>query len=442
MRFLLISQDESNAFLLDRLQAEKHETRWLAKEAHPDAWDGILPKAAGLQEAIDWGPDITIVDGIGFGPIVKRLRDSGLKVFGGGRLQDRMAEDWLYSMNLLDTIKVPTHEVEKFTSIPEASEHIHAKEQPWYFRWPNGDGFGAHSTQAMQCKLEEMYQAGTCPDCFTLQRGFPTIHGNQIRLHPEFYLAGMFNERGLMDPVLQIQASYNLLPDRQGISTCEGVTVTQLRISDSCCEQTLRKCEPMFKSMQYSGWAFMGMVYGERKDDEYGPVVTDFFLTPPPGFWACFTGGLKMELGLFLDRAVNPNRPNTPFEFWDGVVSSRLLSVPPYPVTEAPWLSEASKTILIQSMPPIKIPYADWGVFWNGVKREGEAGSVVLTGPKVGWIVGRSDRYEDSLLQIRNTAEGLPVPFKQCKIDPDPVWEFNVSPVYTRRQEIGALTYD
>lgn len=434
MKFLLISEDESNAFLLDRLQVENHETRWLAKSAHPEAWNGILTKSAGLQEAMEWQPDITIVDGVGFGPVAKRLRDAGLKVFGGGRLQDRMAEDWLYSMSLLDTLKVATHGVEKFTSVAEASEFIHAKEQPWYFRGPDGTGFGTDSTQAMQECLEEMYQAGRVPDVFTLQRGFPSMRGNQIRLHPEFFLAGMFNERGLMDPVLQIQAAYNLLPDRQGIDTCEGVTVTSLKIDDPDVLATLRKCEPMFKQMQYNGWAFMGVIYGENEAGDIGPIVTDFFLTPPPGFWACFAGGLKMQLGLFLDRAVNPSRPNTPFEFWEGVVSSRLLSVPPYPMTEAPWISSEMRQSLLQQIPPIKISYADWGVFWNSIRQNGSPSTAELTGPKVGWIVGRAPHwgYEESLRQIRNTAEGLPIPFKQCKTDPDPVYEFNVSPLYGR----------
>ena len=436
MKFLLISEDESNAFLLDKLQAEEHETRWLAKSAHPEAWSGILTKSLGLQEAIEWRPDITIVDGVGFGPVVKQMQAADLRVFGGGRIQDRLSEDWLYSMGLLDTLKIPTHGVEKFTSVADAAEYIHAKEQPWYYRGPDGNGFGTDTTQGMQEMLEEMYQNGNVPAVFTLQRGFPSYHGSKIRLHPEFYIAGMFNERGLMDPVLQIQAAYNLLPDRQGIDTCEGVTVTSLKIDDPDVQATLRKCEPMFKTMQYRGWAFMGVVYGEREEgNSYGPIVTDFFLTPPPGFWACFVGGLKMKLGLFLDRAVNPNRPNTPFDFWNGVVSSRLLSVPPYPMTEAPWISEEMKQTLLQQTPPVRIAYADWGVFWNSIRQNGSPSTAELTGPKVGWIVGRGPRcgYEESLRQIRNTAEGLPIPFKQCKTDPDPVYEFNASPHYGGR---------
>lgn len=443
MRFLLISHDESNAFLLERLQAENHETKWLSKEAHPEAWDGILPKASGLQEAADWKPDITIIDGVGFGSIVKRLRESGLRVFGGGRIQDRMSEDWLYSMSLLDTLKIRTHEVEKFTSVADASEHIYAREQAWFFRAPDGSGFGTDSTGAMQARLEEMQSQDRVPPVFTLQRGFPSIVQSQLRLRPEFYLAGLFNERGLMDPVLQVQVAYNLLPDRQGIDTIEGATVVALKVNDLDVRDTLKKCEPMFKTMQYSGWAFMGLVYdSDYSDDEEDcyrncPVVTDFFMTPPPGFWACVAGGLRMELGLFLDRAMNPNRPNTPFEFWDRVVSSRLLSIPPYPMTEAPWLDKNVKEDLLKQIPPISISHQDWGVFWNGVRQNGKPGFIQPTGPKVGWIVGRGD-YEESLSQIRNTANGLPIPYKQCKVDPDPVYEFNASPLYGRSR-IGVL---
>lgn len=424
MKFLLISQDEQNAFLLDLLQREGHEVRWLSRGGPEGVWDGVIPKLFSTQDALQWDPDITVVDGPGFGTIIKAFQK---RPVGGGTFQDKLSSDWIYAMSVLDNARVPTHNVERFESIFDASEYMISKKQSWMFRYPDGTGFTAKTTEAMQGCLEEMHEAGTMPPAFSLQRAFFPVMENQIALRPEYYLAGMFTDKGLMDPCLSFRVAHGLLPNNQGLQTVEGVSITKVAKDSIDCSETICKLEAAFKSMGYRGWAFVGVVCDCRNEEEqrdYGPIVTDFFLTSPPGFWAAFCGGLQIGVGQFFDRVCNP-KSNT-FSFWDGTVSSRLLSVPPYPTTEAKWLPAELKTQMLSSAPPVKIPYADWGVFWNGIKKEDEVLSP--TGPKIGWVVGRGPTYQDSLHQIQSTALGLPIPASQCKVDPDPTYEYDLRP--------------
>lgn len=437
MKFLLISQDEQNAFLLDRLQQEGHETRWLSRGGPQGVWDGVIQKLPSTQEAVAWDPDIVIVDGPGFGTVIKSFDK---RPIGGGKFQDQLSSDWVYSMSVMENAKVATHAVEKFDNVFEASEYMLGKDQAWMFRYPDGSGFSARSTETMQEKLEEMATAEKIPPQFSLQRAFPPLDKQQIAIRPEHYIAGMFTDKGLMDPCVSFRMAYGLLPNDQGIPTIEGVSMSVIPKGEPECQETLCKMEAAFKSMNYRGWAFAGVVYDTRKTDkdgnsfDWGPIVTDFFLTPPPGFWAAFVAGLQIKLGHFFDRVCNP-KSNT-FGFWNGTVSSRLLSVPPYPTTEAKWLPEDLREQLVAQVPPITIPYADWGVFWNGIIKADEG--LKLTGPKIGWVVGRGPTYQDSLNQIRTTSLGLPIPAVQCKVDADSTFEYDI---YSYRNTIPISEY-
>lgn len=442
MKVLLMSQNEQHAFLLRQLQLEGNEAMMLVRES-TGSWEGIVDRGNSLQDALTFHPDVVIVDSPGFGPLVKRLRESELKVFGGGGIHDRLSEDFLFGMQMLENAGVETCDYQEFRDVVDASEYVAGQEQPWYIRFPDGSGVGCNDTISCQMTLEQLSSDGKIPKRFALQKGFPDFVGGSkansmhVMLRPQEFLVGLFNERGLMNPCLSMQVTGNLLPGEQGISTIEGVTLRQLPFDNQLVGQTLKRLEASFKSLNYTGFVFLGIIHEFREVEDKGyndlvPCVVDFSLTPPPGFWAAFLRGLEIRLDFWLDRVLNPRRDNTPYDWFQGWVTSRKLTVPPYPLTEAPWLTPKDRFELArQHLPPIYFAKEDWGIYWNQIARSGEGLKVV--GPHVGYLVGRGVDYYASLQEIRNTTDCLQIPWRQVKVDPDPFYEFN---------SLGQLRYE
>lgn len=436
MKVLLVSNHENHAFLLNELEKEGQQTMLLSR-MDTRAWSGMVKRAENPQEALDWKPDLAVFDGPGFGPMADKFQKSfGIQTLNGGRFYDRIHADYMVGMDLMDVNGVETPEMQKFKNISDAVEHILGQDNPWLFRYPDGRTHSAPTTQDMQIFLESI--SGSPPDSFTLQKTYLDLGPRGMWARPEFYLAGLFNHRGLMNPGIYLQTAHNLLPEDLGLRTEEGVTMYTVPIQSELIQKTLLKLELSLKAVKYTGWVFIGCIVDRRENTrrsrkkdlwepmEMVPVVTSVSLTPPDGFWAAFLRGLKMPFNLFLDRAAFPKSRNTPYEFWDGWVCSRKVTVPPYPMTEAPWVSERMKNALAKELlPKVTVPKEEWGVYWNQVASDGFGGLDVV-GPVVGYAVGRGESQHESIREVRNVVQSLPLSVKQAKVEPDPVCEFDI----------------
>lgn len=432
MKFLLISQNEEHTFLLHQLEQEGHETMLLSREV-TGAWEGIVKRAPGLKEAMEWGPGAVLFDGPGFGALAKKIAESGVPVFNGGKIHDRLHEDFLIGMDILANNRVRTPDFEKFTSAADAVEYMLDKEQAWHLRCPGGHQHSTSNTLDMQIHLEERSRQGILDKKFTLQRGFPSFVNRRLVVRPEFFVAGCFNERGLMNPPLYFQETHGLLPEDMGIPTREGVTIRSLSLTSEVVKQTLLRLEAPLRALNYTGWVFLGCMvephHGPRLlgGEDEGPevYVQTFSLTPTPGFWAAFVHGLGLRLDRFLDRALHPKSRNTPYDFHGGWVASRKLTLPPYPLTEAPWISSVDKKALANSLPEVVIPKLDRGVYWNQIRDDD--GDTLASGPVLGYLAGRGRDQRDAVEDLRTTFHSLSIPAKQCRLDPNMDSEFDFS---------------
>lgn len=426
MKCLLISRDERHAFLLEQLESEGNEVRLLAKN-DTGAWKGLVERTKNLEEARKWEPDIVVIDSPGFGPLAKTLQDDGYKVFGGSKLQDKLAENFQFGMSILEAAGVPTSDYTKFDSISDAAEYVQGKRRPWLFRYPDGRFHCCSTDVDLQLYMEGINAAGLFPDTFSIQKGFPEFINAGIMLRPQFYLVGFFNSEGLMNPVLQMDMAYNLLPDGQGVPTVEGVNLRPVELNADDVDKTLRKLEKTLTAMRYCGPVFLGCMT-DWEDGERHVCAVDVQMSPPDGFWAAAVRGLTMPLQNFLDRVCNPRRPNTPYEFYKGFVCSRKLTLPPYPYTEAPWTSPAGRYQLAKAgIPPTRFRREPWGVYWNDVfQAEGEPGFLQASGPLLGYVVGRGDCCQDAAREAQKIAGSCAIPYAQMKVD-DGLAEFNLT---------------
>jgi hypothetical protein len=423
MRVLLISKDERHAFLLEQLEGEGNEVLLLCKH-DTGAWRGLVQRAASLEQAKAWAPDVVLIDSPGFGHLAKVMTDAGFKVFGGSKLQDKLAEDCLYGMSLLENAGVATADFTKFQDVSDASDYVQGKSHPWLMRFPSGETFNADNDVDLQLQLARLEQEDKVPASFTLQRGFPQFIDHALVIRPEFYMVGLVNSEGLMNPVLKLDLARNLLPDGQGIPTVEGVTMRSVPFSDPLPQETLKKLDGVLQAFNYTGFVYLGCVTEPAPGGGERCCVVDFQLSPPDGFWAAFARGLNMTLTNFLDRAVNPRRSTTPYEFATGYVCSRKLTLPPYPNTEADWLTPAERFKLRLDTPHTVFTNERWGVYWNDVYRR-EDGDLQACGPLVGYATGCGSTYAAAERDTRNIARSLPIRFIQMKVD-DSLAPFNL----------------
>jgi hypothetical protein len=223
--------------------------------------------------------------------------------------------------------------------------------------------------------------------------------------------------------------SYNLLPNQQGIPTVEGVNLRACDMDSEETQKTLRKLEKTLGVVNYHGFVFLGC-HTDYEKGERKTVVVDLQVSPPDGFWAAFARGLEMPMGLFFDRACNPKRrSNTPYEFYKpGYIVSRKLTLPPYPYTEASWVTPKSRLQMArEGIPATRFFRQKWGVYWNDVfQAEGDKGFLQACGPLLGYVVGRGETYVEAVGNCQDQVSSIQIPYAQIKVD-DSLAEFNLA---------------
>lgn len=452
MKVLLLSHDERNAFLLDRLKQDGDEGALLCRR-NTGAWSGLVERVSTPQEAVAWGPDIVIADASGFGSTVKRFRDLGLNVIGSSSFTDRIEDNLMSSLSYVSTVNtnggVPVADYHEFTDPIEAMEFVFGQKNAWRMVWPDRTSRLFRDSAEVQNYLEQLMQNEGVPPKFALRRDFPPIENRgsgplrpsyELNLYSQFWIVGFVNSRGVMNPAFAMSIDENLLEEEQGIPTIEGVTLIPIPLENPLVQLTLERVAKSLANLNYTGPVCFGLMAepGETpREWETQIKCTNFCFTPPPGFWAAFIRGLEMNFGFFLDRMLNPRRPGTPFEWFSGTVTSRRITVPPYPLTEATWITEKQREDLLGMMPKIKLEWASPGVYWNGVRSNGSPGSLEIVHPIVGYLTGRGSNYGDALREIELGSRGIQIQYAQVKCSPGRTFELDMLPVYEAQRQLN-----
>ena len=425
MKILLLSADEENAFLLRRLQDEGNEVKLLTKTSI-GVWKGVIELAESPAAAVEWGPDLVLVDSPGFGEFVQRFRELGIAVVGGGTFADKISQEYLTSMLFLEASQCRTCDYYDVETAEGIYDYVSATDRPW--RVIGGDRhFKAFDDNA---RLEAWFESN--PE----YKGFVLVPDIQVPKQNRFKVAGFVNSRGSMNPAFVYNCCYGM-----GIFTTEGVTLKRIANDHPIVQVSIGKVAEKLYGMGYQGPVFLDCVVDpteEDNEDEYttGSAIRieDFTLTPPDGFWAAFARGLDMPLHYFLDRLANPRRPNTPFDFSKGYVSSRKVSVPPYPMTEAPWIDEEKREALKAMMPREKV-YADPHIYWSGVSRQDD-GMYDIVNPVVGYLTGKGPDQAASRTEITNAWSDLKIPYSNVAIHSCASLEIVDLPTWTARRQL------
>lgn len=103
MKFLMISENGRNAFLLRKLQFEGHEVLLLSKERAPDT----VPVVYDPESALQWEPEVVLFDSPGAGSLAKHFQDNKVPIMGGSLLHDTLHLDPDYIQTLASRVRVP-----------------------------------------------------------------------------------------------------------------------------------------------------------------------------------------------------------------------------------------------------------------------------------------------------------------------------------------------
>lgn len=423
-KVLLIGEDESNSFLLCHLKEEGCEVALLTKyNSGVDSYKRLSSPA----EALAWGPEYVICDSQGYSPFLKAFRDSGAEVLGGGPITDKLETDLVTALDFLEGAGVPTLDYRTFKDAATAIDYVLLdSNKPWRLTCGMGDSEGYRGGMELAEVLERRVSENTLPPQFIVHRDFPGLAGpndNHIDMWSSFCVTGMVHEKGLMNPCFAV----NIAHTDTGIPVFEGVTLFPIPLDSPLVSLTLGRAASALSRLNYVGPVTLSCMvqppdFNTRTEEDDFRYWDDkicaqrIMFTPPPGFWAAFIAGLEMPFHLFLARLLTPQRNGNPFDFWEGVVSSRKLTLPPYPMTEAAWLSPDQKTSLLGMIPSTKLR-SKKNVLWSGVK-ESEDGYVQPVVPVIGWLTGKATSANDSLRQIRSEYDFLNAPFTQvdCSI--------------------------
>lgn len=424
-KVLLLDKDEQNVFLLKRLQDEGCEVALLTPRG--GSISNHFPRVANGREALDWAPDYVLCGSSGFGAYLKRFREMGCAVIGGGPVTDKLDSDVITALAYLDAAGVPTPDYQAFTNVAEATDFVLSatKDQPWRLVLSSRDSAPFASGLDLAEDLERRHEEGTLPNQFLVHRDFPGITHNRLDMWSSFQLIGFVHEKGLMNPTF----AASVAKTERGIPTTEGVSMTPLPTSNPLVKLTLDRLSQGLGKINYVGPITLGCLVLPGIGDDWWKdkvVVHNLSITPPDGFWAAFLAGLEMPLHYFLERLTHPARNYNPCDFWRGCVSSRKLSLPPYPMTEAPWLDQAKKDELLTMLPSVKVPYKP-DIMWNGVQPT-EEGATVLQ-PVLGYLVGKGGTFLVTMQEIRSEFDALSIPCVQAQCDLGETFEVDMLPV-------------
>lgn len=433
-KVLLIGEDESNSFLLSHLRNEGCDVALLTK--YNSGVDGFK-RLSSPKDALAWGPNYVICDSKGYSPFLKAFRDSGAEVVGGGPITDKLETDLVTALDFLEGAGVPTVDYRTFKDAATAIEYVLLdSNKPWRLTCGMGDSEGYRGGMELSEVLESREANGTLPPQFIIHRDFPGLAGpndNHIDMWSSFCITGMVHEKGLMNPAFAVSIAHT----DTGIPVFEGVTLFPVPLDSPLVALTLGRAASALSRLNYVGPVTLSCMVQPpdfntcTEEDEFKYwddkiCAQRIMFTPPPGFWAAFLTGLEMPLHLFLDRLLTPQRNGNPFDFWEGVVSSRKLTLPPYPLSEGTWLNEEQKRTLLEMIPPTRLN-SKKNVLWSGVK-ESEEGYVQPVVPVIGWLTGKARSASDSLRQIRSEYDFLDAPFTQVDCSLSSSFEVDMLP--------------
>ncbi len=138
MRFRLLSKHADGIGLLYRLWQEGHDVSfWVQERKAKTTYQNILPQVQSYSERLKKS-EIVFFDMVGLGFLADRLKKSGIAVYGGGRLNDKLELDREFGIKTAQAARIKVPEYQAFNSWEKAIALVKNNKKRWVFK-PNNN---------------------------------------------------------------------------------------------------------------------------------------------------------------------------------------------------------------------------------------------------------------------------------------------------------------
>lgn len=316
MKFRLISRHADGVGLLYRLYQEGHDVDfWVQEKKAKPTYRGILPQVqsyvSGLKKS-----DIVFFDMVGLGFLADKLKKSGIAVYGGGRLNDKLELDRLFGIQTAEKARMKVPEYKVFSSSTKAIGFVKGSKKTWVFKPLNNkspmDTYVSEDSEDMVGWLEYLKPK----DKFILQE---KIKGTEISTEA-WYVNGELVPNSVNSTV----ETKKFMDGDKGPNTgCMTSVVWFHKGKPKVYFQTLAKLEKFLRQKKYSGPLDMNCIFTKE-----GPYFLEF--TTRFGYNAIYAALPEFgEFGTFLSKLAQGKIPKIkPSGQYYGAIR---ISIPPYP---------------------------------------------------------------------------------------------------------------
>ena len=391
----LISKNGDFLPLLHRMSNAGHEVKAYV-EGNPKMYTGMLPKVQDINELDITDGDLVIFDMVGGGKGADLLKEKGIQVVGGGKLNDKLELDREFGMQFMKKYGIRIPPSIYCDTLDEARDVIQKSGKRYVFK-PDGNQttdltYVSESPEDLLRMLdyfEDKIPPGTA---FVLQEFIEGV---------EMSTEAWFNGRHFLLPINSTFEEKKFMAGGYGPNTgCAGNVVWfwDDDRSEKLYRLLFKEMEPVLEEAGYVGPLDVNAIWTAE-----GPVGLEF--TTRFGYDAiqCSSRLIDMELGEFLHDL--PSLPEVPVKQGTFAMSVRV-SIPPYPnegdIPEVP--------IDVGSCPADNLYLADVYQREDGLACGGQDGYILA-------IADHGTRLSRVARGVYEKVDRLVIPGKQIRID-------------------------
>jgi phosphoribosylamine---glycine ligase len=251
--YLFISKDGGILDLAWTVQKEGHAVRLFTEKKHlRSIGEGFVELVDDWRAQSDWA-DILVVEHVGLGAELEKLRSSGKLVIGGCAYTDQLELDRHFGQEEMKRHKINILSGKRFTSFPEAIEYVRANPD-YYVVKPSGE-----IQDIKQLLFVGREESGE--DVIRVLQAYEKTWGDDIH---EFQLqkrargveiatAAFFNGIKFLTPIFVSFEHKKLFPGELGVATGEMGTSGFWINESSLFQSTLKKIEQTLQEKGYIG---------------------------------------------------------------------------------------------------------------------------------------------------------------------------------------------
>lgn len=402
MRILGVTETCDLGSMYLRLIDEGHDVRIAISEPLASGtMSGMVPRTSDWRSELPWVREageqgIILFEAIGFGSLQDALRSDGFNVIGGSSFGDRLEEDRLFALQLLQKLGMSVPPAIEFATSEAALSDLAERPRRCVFKRSasSADTF-VGSMDDGQDIAALLRSAGSASDQKFILMDY--VEG------VETGVGAYFNGEHFLRPACVDWEHKRFFPGDLGELTGEMGTVATFDGSGALFEAALAPLEPMLREAGHVGWVNLNTIINDR-----GVWPLEFTCRfGYPGF-AVLEPLQALGWGELFALMVARNSPSFPARH--GFSLCVVLSTPPFPNSRKDVAAPIGLPVLVDGVEP---DHLHWG-------EVGETSGAITTSGLYGWtavVTGTGTTVRDAQAAAYDRAVRVNTPNMRYRTD-------------------------